>query len=174
MIWIACVAALCILFVQAQNIQFKLDKNWTLTSRALNIQIHNLDLPVSVHTALLGEKLIGDPLFRFNDLNLTWIFQNDDWVFSNHFRVEKFTTPNDSSKINFIFDSIDTIASVYLNGRFLLSTNNQFMRYQAESLNSQLNGDLNLIELFFSSPTQVASSLAWLYPYREPPSNFNR
>ena len=154
----------------AQNQEFVLNSNWTLSSQHLNITIPNLTLPTSVHTALRSQNHIGDPLYRFSDVNLTWIFENDDWIMTNSFKIDKFSKLNISTTINFVFDAIDTIASVYLNEKFILHANNQFMRYQVDNLNSKLNEDTNLLEVKFSSPTKVASSLAYMYPYSEPQS----
>ena len=152
----------------AQTHEIDLNLGWTLSSKKLNISIHDLGLPTSVHTALRSQKLIDDPLNRFNDANLSWVFENDDWIMTKNFKIDNLATLIETSKLNFIFDAIDTIASVYLNEKFILHANNQFMRYQVDNLNSKLNEDTNLLEVKFSSPTKVAASLAYLNPYRLP------
>ena len=158
----------CQICIQAETVEFHLNTNWTLSSQNLNITINNVTLPTSVHSVLRKQNLIPDPLYRDNDVKLTWIFENDDWTFTNMFKIDKFSTLNATSKINFIFDSVDTIASIYLNQKFILNTNNQFLKYQVESLNSKLNENVNVLELKFSSATKYAESLAYINPYRLP------
>ena len=162
----------CNIYIQGQTTEINLSTNWTLSSKNLNISIQNVTLPTSVHSVLRKQNLIPNPLYRYNDVNLTWIFENDDWTFTNSFKIDNFSVLNKTSRINFIFDSVDTIASIYLNQKFILNVNNQFLRNEVVFLNSILTNDLNILELKFNSPTQVAISLAFVYPYKEPQSNF--
>jgi beta-mannosidase len=168
MFYLCCIST-CI---QTQTIEINLNTNWVLSSKNLNININNVNLPTSVHSILRSQNLIPDPLYRYNDANLTWIFENDDWTFTNTFKIDNFTNLNKTSKINFIFDSVDTIASVYLNDKFILNTKNEFLKYQVENLNSKLNDNQNVLELKFSSATKYADAMAYLSPYRLPVGKF--
>ncbi len=167
MFYLCCISS-CI---QTQTIEINLNTNWVLSSKNLNININNVNLPTSVHSILRSQNQIPNPLYRYNDANLTWIFENDDWTFTNTFKIDNFLNLNKTSKINFIFDSVDTIASVYLNDKFILNANNQFLKHEIYFLNSILNENENVLVIKFNSPTKVASSLAFLYPYKEPQSN---
>ena len=150
------------------NYLINLNSNWTLSNKNFNITINNLKLPISVTTALRKENLIPDPLYRYNDVYLRWIVQDDNWIFTNNFIIENFANLNDSTTINIIFDTIDTIASVYLNEKFILAGNNQFLKYYAKGLNSKLNADLNTLVVRFASPINQAKLLASTYPYYVP------
>jgi beta-mannosidase len=150
------------------NYIINLSSNWTLSNKNFNITINNLELPISVTTALRRENLIPDPLYRYNDVYLRWIVQDDNWIFSNNFKIENFDSLNDSTTINLIFDTIDTIASVYLNEKFILAGNNQFLKYHAKGLNSKLNTDVNTLVVKFASPINQAKMLASTYPYYVP------
>ena len=135
--------------------QMKTLSNWTLINTEHNINIENLTLPISVHTALLNSGLIKDPFYRFNDINLRWIVYDENWVFKNTF----YQSFNESSLINLEFDSIDTIASVYLNGKYMLAVRNQFLKYELPNISSLLNNKMNILEVKFSSPVRQAKYL---------------
>jgi hypothetical protein len=125
-----------------------------------------------------SSSILCDTFFPEMDPSLFEIKETSNLRFENgyFFRyltlkpVEKdnFPSLNQTSKINLILKSIDTIASVYLNGKFIAFVNNEFLKYQVESVNKYLLDGDNLLELkFFSAPNQ-ASSLASVYPYYEP------
>ena len=141
-----------------------LNHNWTLLNENQSILITNLSLPMSVHTALRRQNLIDDPLFGLNDIKLRWISMDNNWVFENYF-----ASNTSDSIINLVFDSIDTIASVYLNNKFVLFASNQFLRYELFNMSAQLNKALNHIQIKFASPIRHAEALAHIYPYRMPP-----
>ena len=144
------------------RIQIDLNKNWTIINAPRNILLKNLTLPISVHTALLKANLINDPYYRFNDTELRWIINDNDWVFQTYFQLE--TSTNKSSVICLEFDSIDTIASVYLNNKFILSARNQFIKYEIFHVNEYLNydGD-NFLQVKFSSAVQQAKYLGKIF-----------
>jgi beta-mannosidase len=155
--------------ISSISVYVSLGSNWTLTNNVRNISVDNLTLPISVHTALRAAKLIDDPLYGFNDIKLRWISNEDNWVFSNYFVTT--TAISSSKRVDFIFDSIDTIASIYLNGRFLLFVNNQFLSYRVENVSATLApvGKLNQLEIRFKSAIKQANYLAQTYSYRVPP-----
>lgn len=132
--------------------------NWSLVNAKQNILIENLTLPMSVHTALLNSGLIKDPFYRFNDIDLRWIVHDENWVLKNTFHHFK---PHfkPSTIINLEFDSIDTIASVYLNGKFILAARNQFLKYELPNIGSFLKNGMNFLEVKFSSSVRQAKYL---------------
>lgn len=138
-----------------------LNKNWTLVNAPRNISISGLHLPISVHTALLQSHLINDPFYRFNDLDLRWIVKEDTWLFKTEFEMN--STRSASSIASLEFDSIDTIASVYLNKKLVLLASNQFLKYELFDVTGQLNmNGMNLLEVKFSSPVKQAQHLGHL------------
>jgi beta-mannosidase len=145
-----------------------LNTEWVLSNQKLNITIVSLELPTSVTSALRRENLIKDPLYRFNDVQLRWIVQDDNWVFTNRFKIVDFKQINESTSIDLVFECIDTIASVYLNDKFILFGQNQFLKYEVKGLNSKLNDDVNVLSIKFASPINQAKLLASTYPYYVP------
>lgn len=135
-----------------------LNKNWTLVNAPRNISISDLHLPISVHTVLLQANLIGDPFYRFNDLDLRWIVKEDTWQFKTEFELN--STRSASTIASLEFDSIDTVASVYLNKKLVLLASNQFLKYELFDVSDQLNmNGMNLLEVKFSSPVKQAQYL---------------
>ena len=145
-----------------------MSSNWTLVNSHFNISVANLTLPTSVHTALREADLIDDPLYRFNDVNLRWIVDDDGWMFVKQFTLDNFATLNATTSIDLQFSSIDTLGSVYLNGMLVLSAQSQFLAYELPDINSQLKSDANIIEVRFDSPIVQANATAAAYPYAVP------
>ena len=135
--------------------QINLNKNWTLINAQRNITIPNLQLPVSVHTAL-WQLQPNDPFYRFNDLDLRWIVNDDNWLFKTEFELDMKELTNETI-ISLEFDSIDTIASVFLNRVFILFASNQFLKYELFDIGYRLK-EFNLLEVFFSSPVKQAQN----------------
>jgi hypothetical protein len=158
-----------IIFVFNKSIQssIEINTNWTLLNPIRNITLLNLTLPISVHTALLQNNLINDPLFRFNDLKYRWISNDNNWIFENKFELNICNLNKYSGAIfNLIFESIDTIASVYLNQKFILAARNQFLKYELFNISSKLNlQGLNTLQIEFVSPVLHSKYLSQIYPY---------
>ena len=147
-------------------LEIDLSENWTLRNTNGSISLLNLKIPLSVHNALLDAKLIEDPLYRYNDINLRWIPYEPKWYFTKHFHINE--TLINSTLIYIEFNTIDTIAKVYLNDQIILSTQNQFLKYSTGIINKFLNKDLNKFEIHFESPILHAESEAKKYPYQVP------
>lgn len=145
-----------------------LNKNWIIKNQNRSIEIRNLNLPLSVHTALYKNRLIPDPLYRYNDVELRWIALDDGWIFENYIEIND-KNILDTHRIDIVFNSIDTIANVYLNGYFVLFANNQFKNYIIENVNSKLIIGKNKLEVKFRSAVKYAKGLSSLYPYVVPP-----
>ncbi|HKR04201.1 MAG TPA: glycoside hydrolase family 2 protein, partial [Bacteroidia bacterium] len=95
-----------------QNWQFKYKNNWYKT-----------EVPNSIHTDLLNNRLIEDPFYRDNETKLQWI-DTMDWEYRKEFEVD----PSLLKKqvIEIVFKGLDTYADVFLNGKLILNTDNMF------------------------------------------------
>jgi beta-mannosidase len=142
--------------------------NWSIFNIPEKININNVTIPMSVTTALKLNKLIDEPLFRFNDIKLRWIADDDNWIFENKFQINDFLLKT-NAVVYLILESIDSIASVYLNNRFILSASNQFLNYQLRDIGSFLVTGANTLQVKFKSPIKYANYLSLIYPYDVPP-----
>jgi len=110
---------------------------------------------------------IGDPLYRYNDLELRYLSKDDNWVFTKTFRLNSNDVQNAKS-ISLTFDSVDTLSSIYLNKKLILNTDNQFLQYRVNDIKPLLEEE-NTLEVKFLSPVVHAKKAHESYPYRMPP-----
>ncbi len=157
---------LILIGINAQE-EIKITNNWSLFNIPNNINISNVTLPMSVTTALRLRNQIDDPLFRFNDVKLRWIVMDDNWIFENKFQIDNNIDLNNTI-ISLVFDSIDTIASVYLNEKFVLYASNQFLSYELFDIGSSLIFGTNNLQIRFLSPVKQANYASKIYPYYLP------
>ncbi|MED6285632.1 hypothetical protein CHARACLAT_031129, partial [Characodon lateralis] len=94
-----------------------------------------------------------DPYFRFNDLLYRWIAL-DNWTYTTTFTGSP--QIRIKHKVLLIFDGVDTVASISLNGIILGKTDNMFRRYDF-SVRDLLNDGENVLEVSFFSPILYAS-----------------
>lgn len=84
-------------------------------------------VPGGIYTDLQASGILSDDLFdRFNDHEYRWV-ANEDWTYETTFVLtsEVWST----SVINLVFHGLDTVGDIYVNGKFLKSVNNMFVRY---------------------------------------------
>lgn len=150
--------------------QLQLNSNWVVSNQNFRTEILNVTIPNTIHSVLFKNGQISDPLFRYNDLNLRYLSLDNGWTFSQSFRLNEQDLKN-ANFISLTFDSIDTIASIYLNKQLIQKTNNQFLQYRIQDIKSILKdkNELNVLEVNFLSPINQANISAKSYPYRMPP-----
>jgi beta-mannosidase len=113
-------------------------------------------IPVSVHTALIQNKMIDDPYWRDNEEKLQWI-EKEDWEFQTTFDV----SPEVLAKkhVELIFKGLDTYAQIYLNDTLLLETDNMFRTFRVEAKRF-LKPTGNKLHIYFESPLKKTDE-AW-------------
>lgn len=107
-------------------------------------------VPGTVHTDLLAAELIADPYLDDNERTQAWIGRSD-WTY----RRTIAWTPDSSDQQALVFEGLDTIAEVQLNGRTIAATQNMHRTYRIPVTGLLLPGD-NELEVRFSSPVQEA------------------
>lgn len=107
-------------------------------------------VPGTIHTDLLGNKLVDDPYYSNNETKLEWITKQD-WIYKTEFEFN----PVKGKKYNLIFEGIDTIADVYLNGSKVASTKNMFLSYKI-NINKFIKSGKNEVKVYFHSPVNYA------------------
>lgn len=103
--------------------ELRLDKEWTLDYDGKQLPAV---VPGDVTLDLWRNNIIDNPYFGMNHKNLHWII-NRDFIYKTVFDVsdELF----DEQEILLEFDSVDTYADIYLNGKYLGHTQNMFLKY---------------------------------------------
>ena len=151
----------------AQNISIELNKNWQFKNQKEN-KWYKGTVPGTVHTDLLGNKLIPDPFYRDNESKLQWI-DKADWEYKTVFNVDAQTF--EKKNIELVFDGLDTYAAVYLNGKLILQADNMFRGWtvNVKSLIKKTNNEL-LIK-FASAQNKVDSIAKARLPFVLPDNN---
>lgn len=115
-----------------------------------------VQVPVSVHTALVQNSMIEDPFWRDNEEKLQWI-EKEDWEFQTTFNV----TPDILTKkhVELIFRGLDTYAQVFLNDSLILEADNMFRTWRVD-VKRHLRPDTNTLHIYFESPLKKTDE-AW-------------
>ncbi len=110
------------------NREFLTD-GWTLTAGRGPVPEHvqNVSIlgtvPGCVHTDLLAAGMIADPYLDNNESALSWIGLTD-WTYTHTFQWQP-----GAEHTELVFEGLDTIAMVSLNGELLGRTRNMHRRY---------------------------------------------
>ena len=123
-------------------------------------------VPGCVHTDLRRAKQIPDPFYGTNELGLQWI-EERDWEYRATFSVSKQLLSE--SEIELVADGLDTVATVYLNGKKIAATDNMFIghRWSVEPI---LHLGVNELRIVFTSAMKYIREVR---PEFTPPWEFN-
>ncbi|MBS1905205.1 MAG: glycoside hydrolase family 2 protein [Actinobacteria bacterium] len=109
-------------------------------------------VPGCVHTDLLAADLIPDPYLDDNEALLAWIGLAD-WTYETRFSW----TPDGHERHDLVFDGLDTVATVRLNGAIVLKAANQHRSYRIDVRAALVDGE-NVLEVAFQSPIRYANA----------------
>ncbi|MCU7497086.1 MAG: glycoside hydrolase family 2 protein [Ignavibacteria bacterium] len=113
---------------------------------------HKASVPGTVHTDLLLNKLIDEPFYADNELNLQWIGEVN-WLYRISFDIpEGFDSESPAS---LVFEGLDTVADIFLNGNSIGTVSNMFLEYHFD-VTGRLNKEKNVLEVLFTSPVSYA------------------
>jgi len=144
----------------SQPISRPFTSSWQF-SKAGDSKWYKAEVPGTVHTDLLANKLIPDPFYRDNEKKVQWI-EKEDWIYRTNFDL-----PADIVAKRFVqlsFDGLDTYADVFLNGILVLSANNMFRQWKTIELKQLLLAKNNVLQIVFHSAARHDDSLAVMSP----------
>uniref|UniRef100_A0A8C2ZS38 Beta-mannosidase n=3 Tax=Cyclopterus lumpus TaxID=8103 RepID=A0A8C2ZS38_CYCLU len=146
-------------------VALSLDGKWSLSNSDCSVSLP-AEVPGCVHSALQQQGFIQDPYFRFNDVSYRWIAY-DNWTYTTTFAGS--TQLRASQKVLLVFDGVDTVASIWLNGLAVGKTDNMFRRYDFTVSGLLKDGD-NVLKVSLLSPVLYASERRKAHSaYRVPP-----
>jgi beta-mannosidase len=122
------------------------------------------DIPGEVHVALMRAGRIPDPFIADNELMVQWVAETD-WEFEGLVTVPEALALQD--KVWLIFDGLDTLAQVSLNGTILGDVDNAFRTY-AWDVSEILHVGENQIRVHFKSPVGYVTALQNTQPLVSP------
>ena len=127
-----------------------IDKNWEFkqADKDDDAYLPVSQFPTNVHLDLLAHKLIPDPYIGKNELHVQWVGEKV-WVYRTTFKSPESTGP----KAVLAFDGLDTFATVVLNGKTILETDNMFIpeRVDATDVLAKAGEENELIITFDSA-----------------------
>lgn len=133
------------------NKKYYLHKNWKFR-QAGKAKWMKAFVPGTVHTDLMKNKLIGDPFYSDNERKLAWI-HGTGWIYKT-----EFDAPAGLQKplpVKLVFEGVDTVAKIILNGRELGRTDNMFLKYEFD-IKKHLHPKNNQLIVEFESPEKFA------------------
>jgi beta-mannosidase len=139
----------------SQNISIELNKNWQFKNQK-DYRWNKATVPGTVHTDLLANKIIADPYYQDNESRLQWI-DKADWEYKTVFDVKE--SLFSKSKLELIFDGLDTYADVYLNGRLVLQADNMFRGWTV-NVKPLIKRANNLLLIKFASAQNKVDSIS--------------
>ncbi len=142
-----------------ENWEFEHDSVW-----------YSAIVPGTIHTDLLARNLIPDPFYRDNEDSVQWVAERE-WHYKTHFSKSEISHYKHAE---LVFEGLDCIAILYLNGEPLLHTegsnrtDNMFRKWVFPLDSKSLKRDNELLITFL--PTTVNEkemAKQWLYQLPE-------
>jgi beta-mannosidase len=112
-------------------------------------------VPGGVHLDLIAAGRISDPFVGDEELRVQWIAESD-WEYRRQFTVEAAVAAEEH--VALVFDGLDTLADLRLNGEPLGSTDNMFRKWQFE-VTGRLRPGPNELSVVFRSAVRHAAAL---------------
>lgn len=138
-----------------------LSGRWTLKSGK---HVIPAQVPGDNVSALLAARQIPDPYRADHELQVQWVGR-EDWVYEREFRVPAALLSEKAVFLN--CDGLDTVATIYINGRRVTRSENMFTRVRVE-VKKFLRAGANTIQIEFVSPEKTAVAAAKRLPYPIP------
>ncbi len=128
-------------------------QKWEIhTESGLNI---NAKVPGDITADLFRAEKIADPLWGMNHKGLHWVIESD-FTYRTEFDVAD--DVYEQEEIILSFDGIDTFSEIYLNGQFLGSTDNMFLKYEY-SVKGIMKRENNILEVKMLSTMQKMNEI---------------
>lgn len=138
-----------------------LDQNWTF-KQADNDNSDYLPVsqfPTNVHLDLIHHKVIADPFIGKNENDVQWIGEKA-WIYKTTFASPAVT----HGKAVLAFDGLDTHATVVLNGKEILKTENMFVPERVDVTDLLASSEENHLEITFESTYLIGKKLVEQHP----------
>ncbi|KAK6850215.1 Beta-mannosidase B [Apiospora arundinis] len=119
--------------------------------------------PTHVHLDLLHHKLIPDPYIGKNELDVQWIGESV-WAYKTTFATPDGLGSTSLKKAVLAFDGLDTFATVVLNGKTILTTENMFIPERVDITDVLAKDGDNELVITFDSAYLRGWKLVEKYP----------
>lgn len=116
-------------------------------------------VPGVVQQSLFEGGYLPHPYQGMNETHFRKL-ENKDWIYEKTFDFRGKIAPEE--EVELVFEGIDTLSDVYLNGVFLGFTQNMFMEYRFNVKNILKQGE-NKIKVLIKSPVRIPKALEQNY-----------
>lgn len=121
-------------------------------------------VPGGVHTDLMAAGRISDPFIGDEELRVQWVAEAD-WEYRRSFSVDAAVAAEDNLAL--VFDGLDTLADVRLNGEWLGSADNMFRTWRWD-VTGRLRSGENEVAVLFHSAVRRGAELDAVRPLDRP------
>ena len=112
-------------------------------------------VPGGVHTDLMAAGRIADPFVGDEELRVQWVAERD-WEYRRAFSIEPAVSAQ--KRLELVFDGLDTLAEVHLNGQLLGNADNMFRKWRWDVTGRVRPGE-NEVSLVFRSAVRRGAAL---------------
>ncbi|AXI84462.1 glycoside hydrolase family 2 protein [Xylella taiwanensis] len=123
-------------------------------------------VPGTVQSDLIAAGVVPDPFYRDQEAHIQWVGLSD-WQYHTRFQVNAATLTRQHAEL--VFDGLDTLATVTLNGTPLLDTNNMFRHWRVNAKPLLKHGE-NILDVTLYSPIKKIQPWLAQQPYALPGS----
>ncbi len=109
-------------------------------------------VPGLVHTDLMSHQLIPDPFYRDNESKVQWV-SNTDWEYRKTIKADESLLGH--KNIELVFEGLNTLADVYMNGKWILKTDNMFREWRINIKPFLKPGDNVVVVVFHQLKPEV-------------------
>ena len=149
-----------------KHTSFPVDKGWTFRQADKEDAKFLLvaQFPTNVHLDLIANKIIEDPFIGKNENDVQWIGEVP-WVYNTSFPSPVISAEQRGNvKAILAFDGLDTYATVVLNGKEILKTENMFTPERVDVTTYLKSRGDNELEITFESAYLKGCALVEKYP----------
>jgi beta-mannosidase len=125
---------------------------------------YKAEVPGTVHTDLLNNKLIPDPFYRDNENKVQWV-EEKTWEYQTVFDASPALLQKKNIELQ--FDGLDTYAEVVLNGSVILQADNMFVKW-TKDIRPNLHLKKNLLVIRFLPSSKKAREMKDQSKYKYP------
>ncbi len=116
------------------------------------------NVPGTVQGDLILQKLVPHPYVGLNEKNIRDL-ENKSWTYIKEFELDDLPA---EENVELVFEGIDTLSNIYLNGRHLGNTDNMFLEYRFD-IKDILKKGKNILKVNIKSPVKEPRTLERTY-----------
>lgn len=124
------------------------------------VEWRSATVPGLIHTDLLDHKLIPDPFYRDNEKKVQWV-SDAEWEYRRTITADQNLLRH--KHIDLVFEGLNTLADVSVNGKLILSGDNMFREWRMDIRSYLKQGD-NKLSIIFRPVKPELARLDKAYP----------